>query len=198
MTIVILMGMVSTMVPIYWMDVTMPKIVTPKQRGRYKIQTGNGRKYEEERIAWVYRSLQVFMAIPNTIVTQSRYVAHASAMQIVWVVSAFVLIRYNSQMLDGSPMGLTMVAIFAAAFVIGTAVYYIECKYQDYMEDQWTSYKAVLLAKTSRRSFLYKTARSFRPVGLRLGGMFYNVNNSTYTEWIDVGINNLTTLLVSA
>lgn len=192
-TIVILMGAVSVMVPIYWMCTTMPKTVTTRRGKACVIQTENGRQYDSEKLVWVYRSLQCLVAVPNRIVMQNKYVAHAKAMLVVWVVSAFVLIRYKSQMLNGSPVGIIFVAIFAFGFVIGVGVDYIESFNIGYMEEKCISYKTTILKQTSRRSELYKTARSFRPVG----GMFYNMNTSAYTEWIDAGISYLTTLLVS-
>lgn len=196
-TIVLLMGWVTTLVSVYWLGVVMPAKITTGKTGKCQVWTESGMELDPKTVVGVYRALQCFVAIPNRIVTHPQYVAHSIAMLMVWVTSAFVVIRYNDIMLDGSPMGLSMVVIFVAACVIGAGVYYAECFLLDLLEKKWTSYKSGILAQTSRKSGFYKTGLSFRPVTLHLGGMFYNINKSTYLEWIEAGIDNLTTLLCS-
>lgn len=72
----------------------------------------------------------------------------------------------------------------------------MECSLMDRLENNWKKFKSKLLHSTLPRSALHKTAKSFRPVTLLCGGVYYNVNNSTFAEWCDHGIGLLVNLLV--
>lgn len=163
----------------------------------YKFETLRLSVLSEDKFIHLYRAQQCAMTLPNSFVQTTEFAFHSVGMLICMVGSAFSLLRGHHEFLDGSAMGVALVGLFVTACGLMIITYFMECSLIHSLEAQGKRARNGVLSLTGRKSAIYKTAVSFRPVTIRSGGKFFNVNKSSFIEWCDQGLNLLVNLLVT-
>ncbi len=192
-----IIGMIELFLAGYWLQVVLPLSVYHRQAtsGTYLFRTHEAGNISQDLVIKVYRTLQCAFTVPHDAFCNTLLASHSIGMVIVAVVSSFTLIRYNYILVDSSAMGMTL--ILTVAFVVDFILYKYECFFLDEIEIRWKGYKSAILNLAKPSSEVYKVARSFRPITLKTGGPYFNVNRSTYLEWCNQILDNLVSLLVS-
>lgn len=192
-----LLGMIQVFLAGYWLEVALPMNVYHRNvtSGSHNFRTSEVGNITQDQVINVYRSLQYTFTVSHNAFCNTRLASHSIGMIIVAVVSSFTLIRYNYLLFDNSAMGISI--ILNVAFVTVFLMYKYECFFLDDLETRWMAYKSAILNLTKPSSEIHKVAKSFRPITLKTGGPYFNVNRSTYLEWCNQILDNLVSLLVS-
>lgn len=184
-----------------WFIVLVPDCRTnPARRaGQWYFQLqGFSQAFGEDELIGIYRTFQVFSALMNGFMAKIRYALHAACFLIGSVICAYALIRYNSLFFgDDSFSSYSMGIMLIIAGILAPAIFLAECNLTEHVVRKTIQYRNSLLNKTSRKSRIRKAACSFWPVRLRTTYPFFNVNNSSFLEYMGIGVDNLVSLLVS-
>ncbi len=183
----------------YWLRVALPTGISEHNHKlkTYNFQTDGIGNVSEDSLIWLYRSLQCTYTISDHIFCNTRIALHSTALVIVAVVTSFSLVRYHDILLDGSALGISFFFVLSFGLVLALTIYSLECFFTGDLEDTWTNFKRSILKRTNRNSSVHKTAKSFRPISLKTGGPYFNVNRSTFLEWCDQIFESLVELLVT-
>lgn len=184
----------------YFFTLFLPLNTSSCQRHRktfHSFRTAYLQTASEDKIIWVYRSIQCLVAIQNMFWKTTRVAFHSIGFMSGWILSTFALIRYYHLLLNGGGMGISLLGILIVSNIAMSGIYYFECSFSHRLEASWVEFKQNLLTFTSTESAIHKTAKSFRPVTLMTEGPYFNVNLRTFLDWSEACVNNLFNLLVS-
>lgn len=196
---VIMMCLIPLCLSHYWLNAGIPKCIIFKIRNGSAIPlvrtSGLGMLQEESSIL-LYQYQHLALNNINCVMKQVKCMSHFVGCLVMAVTASFSIIKYNHVLLDGSAMGLAFLGVLLTALCSPVCLVLVECALAQLLEEKWMEYKRRLVTLAPRNTSLNKTARSFRPVALKTGGEFFNVNRSTFMEWSDQAIDALVGLLV--
>ncbi len=150
-----------------------------------------------DELILIYRSLQLLTGLCNLYCKTIRLAYHSAGASMIFSLSSYILIKKGPALLSGgSIMSYSLATLLWVSLFITVFMFCEECFVIDELETRWRVYKNNILTSKSRRTRMYKTAISFRTVPVMTTYPFCNVNRSTFLEWMNVGIDNLVSLLL--
>lgn len=182
-----------------WLEMFSPVAIQPHVYlgGKQYFQTERLGRMCEEELVTKYRSIQIFANVGNEWMATVRGASHLMGIVMVGVMAAVCLIRYAGVLVADGSLSAIMLLIGVVIVLVFTVFFcYVECSRMDSLEVLWKTYKRRMMNGSKRNGSAFKAARSMSEINLKGAYPFCNVNNSTFLELMEVGVNRLVDILL--
>jgi len=143
---------------------------------------------------FVYRSLQLLCGYLSVIAAKIWITFHMVILHLLLVVTVAMAIHHTQFVFEQRNYALMVLG----GFSMGTVLFVvpIECFLAGMVVERGDQVKKNLLKFSGRRRFAFKTAWSFRPHRIVLTYPFFDVDNSTWLEFLNISTDHLVNLLL--
>lgn len=178
-----------------WLEAATPVSSVTTSKSKW-FRTKHLGTVPEEKLLWLYRSLQILTGHINSWLGNARMASVIAACLFIAVSAAFAIIR-SSKLIFVDPSAVSLIGISLSSLVCATMLVYYECCLLDDLETKWQVFKSRLLFCSAGKEGVHKTAKSFRSISLKMAASFCNVNKSTFADWGKTGFDRIIDLLLT-
>lgn len=185
----LLMALLTVVSCTIWTQATLPT----SARSSQQFETAQLGVMHCDHILRIYRYHQVQCNYLNAIMAKFRIALHFGILHMLFILSTYVLIRNFDMFLAQEEYEL--VIIFSLVVITVLLLCKLECVFIGTMVETSATMKTRLLTLSSRKHYVFKTAKSFRILVAKTTYPLFTVRNETYLEFWNVSVDHIVNLL---